>query len=55
MMQNRSENTISCSKRIYNEAGFKGFYRGFLAYAAIHSFMGALMIQGNLRSGYFDS
>jgi hypothetical protein len=53
MMQNRSENFRQCSKRIWHDGGISGFYRGFMAYGVVHLFMGALMVQANLRSGYF--
>jgi hypothetical protein len=40
-------------RRVWNEGGIRQFYRGFAAYGVIHLFMGALMLQANLRSGYF--
>lgn len=40
-------------RRVWGEGGVRGFYRGFLAYGVVHLFMGALMVQANLRSGYF--
>jgi hypothetical protein len=53
MIHNRLEGATKCAKRIWSEEGVKGFYRGFMAYGVVHLFMGALMLQVNLRSGYF--
>ena len=54
MMQQRKENVRACTSRLWNEGGFLSFYRGFLAYTMVHLFIGALMVQANLRSGYFN-
>jgi hypothetical protein len=31
-----------------------GFYRGFIGYGLVHFFMGIIMIEQNIRTGYFD-
>jgi len=53
MMQQRKEKAKDCVKRVWGQEGFRGFYRGFLAYGVVHLFMGVLMMQMNMRSGYF--
>lgn len=53
MMQSRSEGVRDCVGRMWREGGVKTFYRGFLAYGVVHLFMGGLMVQVNMRSGYF--
>lgn len=54
MMNQRSQNILDCIKRIKNEIGLTGFYRGFLGYAAVHVFLGVIMVDMNVRSGYFS-
>lgn len=41
-------------KRIWKILGIRGFYRGFLGYGIVHFFMGTIMLEQNLRTGYFD-
>ena len=53
MMFNRSERVRDTIKRLWGEGGIKSLYRGFLGHSVVHLFMGALMIQANLRSGFF--
>lgn len=53
MMHNRNEKVRAVIKRLWNEGGIKSLYRGFLAHSSVHLFMGALMLQANLRSGFF--
>lgn len=53
MMYNRSEKVRQAVGRLWNEGGIKSFYRGFIAHSIVHMFMGALMLQANLRSGFF--
>ena len=53
MMQKRSENVRTTVKRLWTEGGLRSFYRGFLAHGGVHLFLGALMVQANLRSGFF--
>lgn len=53
MMQRRKENVRDCIRRINQNGGIKAFYRGFLAYGIIHTFLGSMMIEMNMRSGYF--
>jgi hypothetical protein len=53
MMFDRQEKVRDCVKRVW-AAGASSFYRGFLGYSVVHLFMGALMVQTNLRSGYFE-
>jgi len=53
MMYNRSEKVREAVKRLWSEGSVKSLYRGFLGYAGVHIFLGALMIQANLRSGFF--
>ena len=53
MMYNRVEKTREVIKRLWAEGNIKSLYRGFLGYSGVHLFMGALMIQANLRSGFF--
>ena len=41
-------------KRIWTEQGIRGFYRGFMGYAMVHTFLNLIMIDMNVRSGYFN-
>ena len=43
-----------CIKRIWNTGGIRGFYRGFMGYALVHSFLGIIIVDMNIRKGYFD-
>ena len=54
MMNQRKENIRECAARIYKTMGIMGFYRGFVAYAMVHSFLSFIMIDMNMRSGYFS-
>lgn len=54
MMNQRKENIRECATRIYKTMGIRGFYRGFVAYAMVHSFLSFIMIDMNMRSGYFS-
>lgn len=53
MMYNRSEKARETFFRLWHEGSVKSLYRGFLGYSGVHLFVGALMIQANLRSGFF--
>ena len=53
MMHNRTEKARQVVQRLWSEGGLRSLYRGFLAHSMVHVFMGALIIQTNLRSGYF--
>lgn len=46
MMHDRKENIRQCVVRIWTTQGIRGFYRGFLGYAAVHSFMGLIILEG---------
>lgn len=54
MMNQRQETARQSIKRIWNDGGVRGFYRGFAGYALVHTFLSFIMIQMNIRSGYFN-
>jgi hypothetical protein len=54
MMNNRTESSLQAIKRIWGSLGIRGFYRGFIGYGMIHSFMSLIMVNMNMASGYFN-
>lgn len=54
MMNERQESMVEASKRIWRNLGIRGFYRGFFGYGLVHFFMGTIMLEQNIRTGYFD-
>jgi hypothetical protein len=54
MMNDRQESILVAAKRIWRNLGIRGFYRGFLGYGLVHLFMGTIMLEQNIRTGYFD-
>lgn len=36
------------------KGGIREWYSGFGAYCMVHGFMGFMLIESNMRSGYFD-
>ena len=34
--------------------GIRDWYGGFGAYVLVHSFVGIMLVESNLRSGFFD-
>jgi hypothetical protein len=54
MMNDRQESMTEATQRIWRSSGVRGFYRGFIGYALVHSFMGTIMLEQNIRTGYFD-
>ncbi len=53
MMNKRAENIPGAIHRIWKNNKILGFYRGFIGYTLVHVFMGALMLEQNIRTGYF--
>lgn len=43
-----------CIKRIWKSGKLFGFYRGFIGYAGVHTVLNGIMIEMNIRSGYFN-
>ena len=54
MMNDRQESILEATKRIWRSLGIRGFYRGFFGYGLVHLFMGTIMLEQNIRTGYFD-
>lgn len=53
MMDTNYRNSWHCLKDIVTTQGLRGLYRGFACYSVVHAFTIALMVQINLRSGFF--
>lgn len=47
------ESAIEAVKRLMR-GGIREWYAGFGAYCLVHGFMGFVLIQSNMRSGFFD-
>ncbi len=54
MMNDRKETIFETTQRIWKTLGIRGFYRGFIGYGFVHFFMGTIMLEQNLRTGYFE-
>lgn len=54
MMNDRQESMVETTQRIWRSLGVRGFYRGFIGYGLVHFFMGTIMLEQNIRTGYFD-
>ena len=54
MMHNRDEKVRECIRRIREKEGWKGFYRGFIGYGLVHTFLGTIIVEMNIRKGYFE-
>ena len=43
-----------CVRRIWVGEGLRGFYRGFVGYGLVHTFLGTIIVDMNIRKGYFE-
>jgi hypothetical protein len=53
-MNQRQENVRQAVKRIWGSMGMWGFYRGFIGYGMVHAFLNLIVVEMNIRSGYFN-
>lgn len=53
MLHTHYRNSWHCFREILANDGIRGLYRGFLSYSVVHAFTVALMVQINMRAGFF--